>query len=434
MGIMNAVAKAIFRPKALSVTDEKAWNPSLWRFAAYNDSGVDVDEHSALNYSAVFCAINLISGTIGTLPLHLIKQTGRKKEYKRNHPLYRVMHDQANPYMTATDLRETQMAHVLGWGNGYAEIVRNNMGQVIQLWPIPPNRITPRMYEGELVYEVIVDNETKYLPRDRVLHLHGLGFDGFLGYSVIRMAAQSIGLAMAMESFGSRFFANGTHPGVVAYHPGKLSPDSHKNLRDDLMSKHSGLGKAHRLMLLEEGMKIEKIGIPPEEAQFLQSRQHQIPEVARWFNLPPHKLRDLSRSSFNNIESEQISFIVDSISPWCYRSEQSYNAQLLSDQEKRSGLYFKHSVEGHLRGDSKSRSEFYQKLWQIGAISQNEIREKEDLSYDENPMADERFVPMNMMPLSKIDEYLNRSKENENNEPEHIQTDGTGELPGGEQE
>ena len=311
MGIMGAVAKTLFSPKALSVTDEKAWNTALWRFfGSPNDSGVDVNEYSALNYSAVFCAINLISGTIGTLPLHLLRKNGRSSEVMDQLPLYRVMHDQANEYMTTTDLRETITAHALGWGNGYAEIVYDTT-QIKELWPIPPNRCTPDMIEGELVYKIEVDNIVKTLPRRKVLHLHGLGFDGFKGYSVVKMASQSIGLGLAMESFGARFFGSGTHPGVVVEHPGKLSQLAHDNLKGDLMEKHSGLGKAHRLLLLEEGMKIQQLGIPPEEAQFLESRAFQIPEIARWFNLPPHKLRDLTKSSFNNIESEQISFIVD---------------------------------------------------------------------------------------------------------------------------
>jgi len=224
-----------------------------------------------------------------------------------------------------------------------------------------------------------------------------------MGYSVIRMARESIGLGMAMEKFGALFFGNGTHPGIIVSHPGKLSPDAHDNLKKDMMNKYSGLGDAHRLLLLEEGMQIEKIAIPPEESQFLESRQFQIPEIARWFNLPPHKLKDLSRSSFNNIESEQISFVTDSILPWLRRFEQCFNMQLLSPTERaRGNLYFKHNVDGLLRGSPENRGVFYNKLFQCAAISPNEIRGKEDMDPIEG--GDEYFVPRNMMPVSKLDE------------------------------
>ena len=401
MSIVNAIARGIFKPKALSVTEEKAWFPSLWNLiGGRTDSGVSVTEHSALTFSAVYCAINLIAGTIGTLPLHLYRRQGKRNVPATDMNLYRLMHDEANPYMTAADLRETMTAHVLAWGNGYAEIVRNRVGQVVQLWPIPPDRVSLKMKNARVVYEITVDGETVELDRDKVLHLHGLGFDGFQGYSIIRMARQSIGLGLAMEEFGARFFGNGTHPGVIVEHPGKLSEQAHNNLKNDLTQKHSGLGKSHRMMLLEEGMKLQNIGIPPEDAQFLESRQHQIPEIARWFNLPPHKLRDLTRASFNNIESEQISFVVDSILPWLVRFEQAYKMQLLRSSEKKNDtLYFKHNVDGHLRGDAASRGAFYREMWNIGAYSINDIREKED----DDPIdgGDQHFVPMNMVPLDR---------------------------------
>jgi HK97 family phage portal protein len=291
------------------------------------------------------------------------------------------------------------MAYVLTWGNAYAEIVSSGIEDVAELWPIPPNRMLDIRYKnGALSYEIQLDGGSKWFPRSKILHLAGLGFDGFQGYSPVAMARKSIGLGMAMETFGAEFFGQGTHPGVVVSHPGRLGPEAHTNLRKDLTDKYSGLGQAHRLMLLEEGMKIEKIGIPPEDSQFLQSRQFQVPEIARWFNLPPHKLKDLSKSSFNNIESEQISFVTDSILPWLVRLEQAYNAQLLTDAQRYNRkLYFKHVVEGLLRGDASSRADFYTKMFQIGAMSINEIREKEDL----NPVdgGDVHFVPLNMTTL-----------------------------------
>jgi HK97 family phage portal protein len=379
------------------VTDEKMWNSALWQLAGHDSSGENVNEYTALNYSAVFNAISLISGTIAALPLNLMRRSGDTTAPETNHTLYPVLHSKANAYMTSMAVRECMISHVLTWGNGYLEVVRDRMGQISELWPITPNRVTPKMKDDRLVYEIRIDGQILILERENILHIPGLGFDGFMGYSIVGMAAKSIGLGMAMETFGSNYFGQGTHPGVIASHPGKLSDVAHKNLRDSLVSTYSGLGKSHRLMLLEEGMKLEKVGVPPNDSQFLESRQFQIPEIARWFNLPPHKLKDLTKSSFSNIESEQISYVTDSLLPWAVRIEQNLNMQLLTKQEIKSGLYFNHIFEGLLRGSSTDRAGFYSTMFNIGAMSINEIRAKENLNPVEG--GDIHLVPLNMTSL-----------------------------------
>jgi HK97 family phage portal protein len=401
MGILKSI-------RALSVTDPRAWDRSLWNLRGSQSlSGEVVTEDTALTYSAVYNAVTLIAGTIGALPCHLMQKKselkgGKKVETKRiadDRKMYRVLHDEWNPYMTAMAGRECLMAHVLLWGNGYAEINRNGYGEVVELWPITPDRVDPEMRGGKLVYKIRVDNQDKYLPREKVLHIPGLGFDGFTGYSVIAMARKSIGLSMALETFGALYFGQGTHPGVVVSHPGVLKDPT--KLRDSLTGAYSGLGKTHRLMLLEENMKIEKIGIPPEDSQFLESRTFQIDEVARWFNLPVHKLKEMTKSSFSNIESEQRSFYGDSILPWLVRLEQNYNMQLLSLSDKeysgRGRLYYKHNAEGILRADTVARGEFYTKMFNVGAMSVNDIRAKEDM--DPVDGGDIYLVPLNMTSL-----------------------------------
>ena len=397
MGVFGRI-KNIYN---LLVTDEKAWNTRLWNLRGnQTEAGENVTEYSALTYSAVYNAIYLISDTVATLPLGLKRKDGRNTLTVDSNPLHGVLHDQANPFMTAMTMREVSTAHVLGWGNSYAEIVRNPRGEVVELWPITPNRVQIKRFNSDLFYVIRMPNgEEVTLPRDQVLHVPGLGFDGYVGYSVISLAANAIGLGLAMETFGSRYFGNGTHPGVIASHPGKLSPEASKNLQDSLVSSYSGLGKSHRLMLLEEGMTLEKVTIPPNDSQFLESRQFQVPEIARWFNLPPHKLKDLTKSSFSNIEAEQISFVTDSILPWLIRFEQNYKMQLLTPSEKKQGLYFKHNVEGLLRGNAKDRAILYRAMWGMGAMSPNDIREKEDMDPIEG--GDEYFVPLNMQPLSR---------------------------------
>lgn len=384
----------------LGLNDPKAWNPSLWNlYGAQSASGEVVTEETALTYSAVWNAITLISGTIGSLPLHLMRPAGRDKKQATEQPLYQTLHSQYNPYMTAMAGRECMSEHILTWGNGYAEIMRDGYNNIVELWPLPPNRVTPRMTDSyALVYDIkLPDGGEATLPREKVLHIPGMGFDGFMGYSVIAMARKSIGLGMAMETFGSNYFGNGTHPGVIVYHPGQLKAEAHSNLKKSLTENYSGLGQSHRLMLLEDGMKMEKIGIPPEDSQFIESRQFQIPEIARWFNLPPHKLKDLTKSSFNNIESEQSSFVTDSILPWIVRFEQNYVMQLLTKQQKKQGYYFKHVLEGLLRANASDRAEFYSKMLNNGVMSINEVRSKEDL----NPVdgGDIHLVPLNMQSL-----------------------------------
>lgn len=394
----------------LSLTDEKAWDRSLWNLAgAQSVSGEVVNESTALTYSAFWNAINLYSGTISTLPLHLLRKTGKKKVMADENKLFRVMYQQANPYMEATVFRAALMAHILTWGNAYAEKVLDKMGQIVELWPITPDRVTPKWADEGIAYDIRVNGKIITLTRDKILHLHGLGYDGLMGYSIVALARKSIGLGMAMETFGALFFGNGTHPGGIIEQTGAPLKDSGA-FRKVTNEIYGGLGKAHRLMLLETGMKYHNITIPPEDAQFLESRQFQVPEIARWFNLPPHKLKDLTKSSFNNIESEQISFVTDSILPWLILLEQQYDGQLLTlPQQTREKLFFKHNVEGLLRGNAENRAKFYQVMFNTGAMSINDIAEKEDMDPVDNEFADDHFVPMNMVPLSMIRENLTKN-------------------------
>ena len=398
----------------VSLTSEKAFDRTLWNLVgSRSSSGETVTEATALTLSAFYNGVALISGTIASLPLHLMQRKGERKRIADDLKLYRIMHDEWNPYMTAMAGRECLLSHVLTWGNGYAEKVRNEYGELAELWPITPERVRPEMDGSQLVYRIRVGNEDVLFPRDKILHVPGLGFDGFVGYSVVAMARRSLGLGMALEEFGSRYFGSGTHPGIIVKHPGKLSDLAHKNLAGSLTAAYSGLGQAHRLMLLEEGMDAVKLGVPPNDSQFLESKQHHVSDVARWLNLPPHKLKDLSRSSFSNIESEQRSFFVDSLMPWIVRLEQNYAMQLLTPYDKalsgRGRLYFKHSAEGILRGDTAARAAFYTQMFGIGVYSTNDIRALED----EDPVegGDVRMVPGNMTTLKDAGKLMNPDRQ-----------------------
>jgi len=409
----------------LGLSDPKAWDRSLWNMGGSQSlSGEVVTESTALNYSAIWNAVNLYSGTISTLPLHLLRSNKQKTLHVEDKKLYRVLHDEFNPYMSAKTGREVSIAHGLLWGNSYAEIVRNGYGEIVELWPISPDRVRPYRENAQVLYEISIDGEKVILPREKVLHIPGLGFDGMVGYSVVAMARKSFGLGMALETFGALYFGQGTHVGRVLSHPGKLDDKARTNIRESFSGTSEGLAKAHKLMILEEGMKLEKIGIPPEDSQFLESRTFQISEIARWFNLPVHKLKEMTKSSFNNIAQEQISFVTDSIMPVLIGLEQAYNMQLLSKDERyKQKLFTRHNVDGLLRGDPAARAEYYRTMFGIGAMSINMIAEKE--GFDPIEGGDERFIPLNMLPLSKIDQYLERQgNQNEPKEAEPVKIQG----------
>jgi HK97 family phage portal protein len=391
------------------LSDPKSWNEGLWNLiGSQSVSGESVTESTALTYSAVWDAVGQISATISTLPLHLLRSDANKTIQATNKRLFHVMHSEFNKYMTAQIGREVLAAHALTWGNAYAEKVKNGYGEIVELWPITPNRVRMEMKNGELIYNIRVDSQEVPLTRAQILHVPGLGFDGFQGYSVISMARKSIGLGMAMETFGAMYFGNGTHPGVIVSHPKRLDPITKSNLNTSLTNMYSGLGQSHRLMLLEEGMKIEKVNVNPNDSQFLESRTWQVSDIARWFHIPVHKLKNLERATNNNIESEQQSYYIDCILPWLVRFEQCFDMQLLSESERwKQKLFFRHNVDGLLRANTASRAAYYKIMASIGGMTINNIREKEGMDLFTDPYADEPFIAINnMIPLSKVDEWL----------------------------
>ena len=361
-------------------------------------SGVEVSGETALNFSAVFCAVNIIAGSIASLPLKLYKRVGENgKEPLRDHPLFDLLHNQPNPEMTSYVFREILQEHLLLQGNAFAEIIMDRIGRPAELWPWNPTVTKIRRDENNTIfYEVREpDGTTRKIPAERMFHIPGLGFDGRTGYAVVAKARETFGLGLAMEEFQARFYGQGTNIGGVLQHPGKLSDAGHERLVKDLQEQRSGLLHAHKTMLLEEGMKYEKLGMPLEDAQFLESRVFQVGEIARWFNLPPHKLKELSRATFSNIEEQQIEFVQDTIRPWAVRWEQHIAWKLIRPEERRT-IFAEFNLDGLLRGDFKARMEGYAAMRNVGAINADEIRAKEN----DNPiggLAGEMYWrPLNM--------------------------------------
>ena len=356
-------------------------------FYGSTTAGKPVNENTAMQMTAVHSCVRILSETVAGLPLQVYRYNdsgGKEKDLK--HPLYKLLHDEPNPEMTSFAFRETLMSHLLLWGNAYAQIIRNARGDVIALYPLMPSRMTvDRDSNGHLYYRyqkssddapALGKDSQVYLDPSDVLHIPGLGFDGLVGYSPIAMAKNAIGLAIATEEYGAKFFANGAAPGGVLEHPGTIKDP--QKVKESWNSAYQGSSNAHRVAVLEEGMKYQAIGISPEQAQFLETRKFQINEIARIFRIPPHMLADLEKSSFSNIEQQSLEFVKYTLDPWVVRWEQSMCRALLMDSEKPQ-VFIKFNVDGLLRGDYQSRMNGYATARQNGWMSSNDIRELENL-------------------------------------------------------
>ena len=359
--------------------------------------------------TAVYACVRILSETIASLPLHTYQVTEDGKDKARDHPLYHLLSGAPNPEMTSFVFRETLMGHLLLWGNAYAQIIRDGRGSVIALYPLMPDKMTVRRSEkGEIYYTYNKEGYDHILRTDEVLHIPGLGFDGLIGYSPIAMAKNAIGMAIATEEYGAKFFSNGANPGGVLEHPGVVKDPS--RVRDSWNAVYQGSTNAHKVAVLEEGMKFQAIGIPPEQAQFLETRKFQTEEICRIFRVPPHLVASLDKATFSNIEHQSISFVVHTIRPWLVRIEQSINKALFNGTEKEK-YFVSFVVEGLLRGDYSSRMQGYAIGIQNGFMSPNDVRSLENM----NPIPDEEggntyMVNGNMLKLKDVGAYANKYK------------------------
>jgi HK97 family phage portal protein len=347
-------------------------------FFAPSSSGKQVTEKNAMQSAAVYACVRVISETVASLPLHLYRHVEEGKRRDTLHPLYFLLHDSPNPEMTSFIFRETLMTHLLLWGNAYAQIVRNGHGEIIGLYPLMPDKMqVSRAETDELIYLYQSGMSNIAFRREEILHIPGLGFDGLVGYSPIAMARNAIGMSMATEEFGASFFQNGAAPGGILEHPGTLKDPS--KVRESWNDLFKGSGNANKVAVLEEGMTYKQIGIPPNEAQFLETRKYQTEEICRIYRVPPHLVADLDKATFSNIEHQSISFVVHTIRPWLVRLEQAMNKALLYPAE-RQRYFIEFNVDGLLRGDYESRMRGYATARQNGWMSANDIRRLENMN------------------------------------------------------
>jgi HK97 family phage portal protein len=345
-------------------------------------TGVAVNQDTALRFMAVYACVRVIAEDLASLPLPVYRRLQpRGKKRAPEHPLYPVLHDQANEEQSSFQWRETMQANVLLTGNAYSLPTMSN-GRVVELWPIMPSRVSIRRNPTtqQLQYIIIPPgtDERRVLNPGQIFHLPGLSLNGVTGLSPIGYGREAIGLGLAAQEWASGFFARGARPSMVFEHPGSLSADAHARLKADLDATLTGLSNAQRVALLEEGMTAKAIGVPPEDAQFVEQRLQSIQEIARLYRVQPFKIGEHSRSTFNNLESLMIDHLVSTIRPWAVRWEQAIQMQLMPEEE-RSEFFAEFVVDGLLRGDTEKRWNAYAIAIDKGIYSPNDVLEKENM-------------------------------------------------------
>jgi HK97 family phage portal protein len=400
-------------------------SPSGWltrTIGPKTSAGPRVSEYSSLTYTAVYACVNRISNPIARFPLRMYQELpdGTKRQLtEKDHPFAGYLGLRPNAAMSSRTLRKTGQAHALLWGNGYLEIERNGRGQAVGLYPLMPDVTRPVKQNGRHFYRTTIDGRNIELEPEDVVHIMDQSQDGYIGLSQIALHRNAIGMGLAMEEFGSKFFANDAKSGGFLMHPGRLGPQAHDNLRRRpggdrevspespaaALEKQSGLDNAHRVKVLEEGMKFISTTIPPEDAQFLGTRDFQIAELARIYDVPLILLQSHEKTTSwgSGIEQLMIGFVRQTIDPWVNAWEEELNWKLFTDEERAKGYYVKFNMNALLRGDMAARSEYYKSLFGVGGLSPNQILALEDMD-GIGDMGDHHFVPANYVTLDRATE------------------------------
>ena len=385
------------------ISTPERWLVEWFGGGGHSKTGVHVNEETALQVTAVWACVRLLAETVASLPLNLLKFTDNGKERATTHPLYFLLHNEPNPEQTTFDFLLVLMCNLLLCGRAFAEVVRNDLGSVVELWNIPTGNVTVRrnVVTKELMYDVSVSDNRRppiTLYPENVVDIRGLSFNGVDTFKPVVAAREAMGLALATEEFGARFFGNGTNLGGVVEYENRLSPEAKDRFKKDVSDKYEGLGKSNRLLFLENGSKFTKVNTTPNDSQFIETRKFQVIEIARFFNVPPHMIMDLERATFSNIEQQSLGFVIYSLMPWLVRIEQAMQKTCLTTKEKPK-LIIKFNVSALLRGDYASRMAGYAVGRQNGWMSSNDIRELEDMNrIPPEQGGDDYLVNGNMIP------------------------------------
>lgn len=373
-------------------------------------SGAYVNETTAIQTAAVYSCVRVISEAIACLPLHVYRYEQNGFRIIPEHPLYNLLHNAPNPEMTSFVFRETLMSHLLLWGNAYAQIIRDGGGRVRALYPLLPSKMdVSRDENGQIYYTYWRDTDESrpheksggvMLAKEDVLHIPGLSYDGLVGYSPIALARNAVGMAIATEDYGASFFANGANPGGILEHPGTIKNPG--GIRDSWEALYKGAKNSGKVAVLEDGLKFHQVSIPPEQAQFLETRKFQLNEIARIFRIPPHMIGDLEKSSFSNIEQQSLEFVKYTLDPWVVRWEQSMHQALILPSEK-DDIFLKFNLDGLLRGDYETRMKGYSVGIQNGFFSPNDVRKLENMNLIPGEEGGDNYmVNGNMVKLSDV--------------------------------
>jgi len=361
-----------------------------------SESGEIITVEGSLSISAVLACITIIVEDLSSVPLILYQRKTKGRDRAWQSPYYRLMHDRPNSEHTAMVFREIMLGHMLGWGNFYGQMIWNSAGEVTDIWPLRPDRMSVERVAGQRIFRYnTTDGKQRNFLSESILHLPAFGFNGLTGLSRVAMARNAIGLAKSAEKFGSKFYQNDARPGVVYQSPAKFSDTAYNHLHDSLIAEYQGVDNSHNPMILEEGLTIKEIGIPPEDAQFLETRRFQVAEIARFFRVPLHMIGEVTGSTSwgSGIDSQEQGYINHTLRPWAIRIEQGLDQQLLLEAD-RGTQYFEHLFDALLRGDVATRNNSYVQAITNGWMSPNEVRSRENLSpYDGG---DEFRRPLNM--------------------------------------
>lgn len=357
-------------------------------------AGVPVTADTALSFATVFACVRVLSESVGSLPLILYRRTGDSKERATDHPLYGLLHDAPNDEMSSTQFFEAIMSNVVLWGNAFARLVVDNNGQVREMWPLLSRYMQVKRNNNQLIYDYQAPDLKQQFQRWQIYHVPGLTLNGLTGLSVLGYMRRAIGLGLVLDQYSESFFENGARPGVVLEYPGQLKDKARDNIVESWNERHAGPENAHKVTILEEGMKLHDFGIPPEDAQMLQSKKYQAEEIARMFLVQPHKVGIMDHATFTNIEQQSISFVTDTLRTWLVRIEKRAAVDLLLKAERRD-YFAEFLVDALLRGDTVTRVQAYNSAINTGWMTRNQARQKENMNPGP-PELDKYLQPLNM--------------------------------------
>ena len=354
-----------------------------------------ITQESSLALTAVWACVRILSETVGILPIHLYKRTDKGRERQYGHPAGLILNT-PNSFSTRYDLMHFLMMSCTLWGNGYARIYRDKLMRPLRIRYYHPAKVEPVLTDNEELFYRLDSGEI--LSATDMIHLKGLSTNGYKGKSPIAVHRDNLALSVSAQQYGEMFFNQGGNMSGVFKYPSTLKPEAYERLKKDLLAQSTGLHKAHLPLLLEGGMTYERISIPPEDAQFIATRKFQKTEIATIYGVPPHMIADLERATNNNIEHQSMEFVRYCLMPYLVRLEEEFNRKLLRHDEFEE-YYYLFGLNGLLRGDAKTRSEFYKNMNFVGAMSANEIRNFEDMNSYEG--GNEYFVQMNMQTVKQ---------------------------------